>query len=52
MMEDMRTAIMEGRFQGFRDSFLSTYRPTDESARMSQKEAWMEARMIKGRSKN
>ena len=48
LMEGMRTAIIEGRFQGFRDGFLSTYKPTDESARMSQKEAWMEARMIRG----
>ena len=49
LMEDMRTAIMEGRFPSFAECFLESYRPTDESARLSQKEAWMEARRIRER---
>ena len=48
LMEEMRAAIIEDRFQGFRDSFLSTYIPTNELARLSQKEAWMESRNIRG----
>ena len=48
LMEDMRKAVLDGRFRLFRDDFLSSYRPTDESARLSQKEAWMRARRIKG----
>ena len=48
LMEDMRAAIMDGTFQSFRDSFLNTYRPTNEPARLSQKEAWMETRRIRG----
>ncbi len=47
LMENIRTAILEDRFLSFRDSFLSTYVPTSEPARLSQKEAWMEARRIK-----
>ena len=47
LMEDMRAAILEGGFAGFRDRYLRTYKPTDESARLSQKEAWMEARGLK-----
>ena len=49
LMEDMRTAIMEGRFYSFAEGFRKSYKPTDESARLSQKEAWMEARNIRER---
>ena len=48
LMEEMRVAIREGGFAGFSDRFLRTYKPTDQSARLSQKEAWMEARSIRG----
>ena len=48
LMEDMRRAIIDNKFQGFRDSFLSVYSPTNETARLLQKEAWMEARKIRG----
>ena len=47
LMEQMREAIVGGAFDAFRDSFLGTYRPTDESARQSHKEAWMKARRIR-----
>ena len=47
LMEDMRAAILEGRFESFRSRFLDHYRPTDEATRMSQKESWMKARKIK-----
>ena len=48
LMEDMRRAILDGGFQGFRDSFLKAYRPTNEATRQSQKETWMKARGIRG----
>ena len=47
LMEDMRRAILDGTFESFRTGFLSSYRPTNEAARLSQKEAWMEARGIR-----
>ena len=46
LMEEMRTAILSGCFEGFRKGFLDTYKATDEPARLSQKRAWMEARGI------
>ena len=48
LMGDMRAAIVEDRFQSFKDRFLSTYKPTSELARQTQKEAWMESRSIRG----
>ena len=47
LMEDMRAAILEGRFESFSRGFVDRYRPTDEATRMSQKESWMKARKIK-----
>ena len=47
LMEDIRAAIIEGRFQSFRRRFLDSYRATDEQARLSQKEASMVARRIR-----
>ena len=47
LMEGMRTAIIEGRFQSFRQGFLDSYRATNEQARLSQKEASMVARRIR-----
>ena len=48
LMRRMRDAIIESKFKSFRDGFLTAYRPTDEPARQSNKEAWMEARRIRG----
>ena len=47
LMDDMREALLADRFSSFRDTFLSTYKPTHEPTRMSQKEAWMVARGIR-----
>ncbi len=41
LMEDIRAAISRGDFQEFRDRFLESYKPTDESVRLTQKENWM-----------
>ncbi len=49
LMEEMRSAILEGRFPAFREGFLATYKPTDEGTRLSQKEAWMDARGVRER---
>lgn len=38
LMEGMRESIAQGSFQTFRESFLDTYRPTDEAVRLSQRE--------------
>ena len=48
LMERMRQAVLEGRFEDFSRRFLETYTPTSEAARLSQKEGWMRARMIRG----
>ncbi len=48
LMEEMRAAIIGNEFLSFRKSFLDRYRPTDQAARLSQKEASMVARGIKG----
>ncbi|MCH8351188.1 MAG: tRNA guanosine(34) transglycosylase Tgt [Chloroflexi bacterium] len=44
LMADMRRAILEGRFQEFRQEFLGSYQPTNEIARQQQKEKWLQAR--------
>jgi len=44
LMEEMRTAILEGRFDAFRRAFLERYRPADERVRLEQKARWLEAR--------
>lgn len=46
LMEEARRAIIQGRFQVFREAFHTRYRPTDEAARVRQKDAWMRARGI------
>ena len=47
LMQDIRKAIMDGSFQSFKDAFLREYVPTDESARLAQKEASMIARVMR-----
>ena len=48
LMEEMREAIAEGRFEAFRRDFLATFSPTNEEARQSNKASWMRARGILG----
>ncbi|MCL2150278.1 MAG: tRNA guanosine(34) transglycosylase Tgt [Dehalococcoidia bacterium] len=40
----IRQAILEGTFATFRNDFLSRYRPTDETVRLTQKQRWLAAR--------
>ena len=44
LMEEMRQAIAEGRFEAFRQEFTQTYQPTNEAARQEQKSRWLKAR--------
>ena len=45
LMADMRRAIMENRFEAFRQEFLARYRPTPEDARLAQKQRWLRERL-------
>ena len=47
LMQQAREAIMQDSFDSFKNGFLREYRPTNESARLTQKEAWMEARGLR-----
>ena len=40
LMEEMRTAIEEGRFGKYRDEFIAGFVPTDEETRRVQKKKW------------
>ena len=44
LMEEMREAILDDRFESFRRQFWESYRPTDEATRQEQKEKWLRAR--------
>ena len=44
LMENVRQAIQEDRFELFRRDFHDTYLPTDEATRQRQKEKWLAAR--------
>lgn len=44
LMTGMRNAILENKFDSFKTNFLSRYKSTDESIRLSQKKIWMKAR--------
>lgn len=40
-----RNHILNGSFQSYAKEFLAAYKPTNESARLEQKDKWMKARM-------
>jgi queuine tRNA-ribosyltransferase len=44
LMEKTRRSITDGSFPAFKDSFLASYRPTDEAVRLSQREKGMKWR--------
>jgi len=44
LMSKIRGAIIAGTFNSFKDSFLSSYSPTDEQTRLNQKQKWLESR--------
>ncbi len=48
LMNKIRSAILDGTFVAFKDSFLKNYQPTDEKTRLSQKQKWLESRNLNG----
>jgi queuine tRNA-ribosyltransferase len=48
LMNKIRSAILDGTFVTFKDKFLSSYQPTDEKVRLSQKQKWLKARNVDG----
>jgi queuine tRNA-ribosyltransferase len=48
LMNKIRGAILNGTFVAFKDSFLKNYQPTDEKARLSQKQKWLKSRKLDG----
>ena len=46
LMQEAREAVLEGRFESFREDFWAEYRPTNEETRRVQKEKWLAARGI------
>ena len=44
LMQELRGAVMSGTFNTFKEDFLAAYRPTDEPARLEQKQKWLRGR--------
>ena len=40
----IRSAILDGTFSSFRNSFWANYQPTDEQVRLNQKQRWLKSR--------
>jgi len=43
LMGKARSAILNGAFSSFKDSFLAGYKPTDEQMRLNQKQKWLKS---------
>jgi queuine tRNA-ribosyltransferase len=48
LMNKIRSAILDGTFVAFKDSFLKNYQTTDEQIRLSQKQKWLKSRNLSG----
>lgn len=46
LMHKLRSAILDGTFNSFRDNFWASYRPTDERVRLGQKQKWLQSRNL------
>ena len=44
LMEDMRAAICEGRFESYRSDFLERFVPSDENVQRQQRQKWRDSR--------
>ena len=44
LMEEMRSAIIDGTFATYAQAFLESYRPVVEDVRMAQRERWLASR--------
>ena len=47
LMQKIRSAILDGTFNTFRDEFWANYKTTDEQTRFEQKQKWLRGRNIK-----
>jgi len=47
LMGEIRNAILNGTFSSFKDSFLASYKPTDEQVRLNQKQKWLKSRKLR-----
>ena len=48
LMENIRQSILDGTFAAFAADFLGRYSPTDDAARVAQKQKWLEGRDVAG----
>jgi queuine tRNA-ribosyltransferase len=48
LMQKIRNAITDNRYDSFREEFLSNYQPTDEKTRVEQKGKWLRGREENG----
>jgi len=48
LMGKIRSAILNGTFNTFKDNFWASYQPTDEQTRFSQKQKWLKSRNQSG----
>jgi len=46
LMGKVRSAILNGTFNSFKDNFLASYKPTDERIRLNQKQKWLKSRNL------
>jgi len=47
LMGEIRSAILNGTFSSFKNSFLAGYRPTDEQIRLDQKRKWLKSHKLR-----
>jgi len=47
LMRKVRSAILHGTFNSFKDNFLASYKPTDEQIRLNQKQKWLKSRRLR-----
>jgi queuine tRNA-ribosyltransferase len=50
LITKIRSAILDGTFSDFRESFLANYQVTDEKTRFEQKQKWLRSRRLGGKS--
>ena len=48
LMEEMRTAILEGSFQSYREEFHDRFVPPDPETQRAQKQKWLDSQRRKG----
>jgi queuine tRNA-ribosyltransferase len=52
LMQKMRSSILDGTFESFKNDFLATYQPADEQTRVEQKEKWLRRKRQLGKGGN